>query len=68
MNTNGYKKEGATSQSFDAVLAYKIKDASEGYNLAKRIGINQPGVKIGEGYTDFEQGLSRPQGTPLIWH
>ena len=33
--TNGYKKEGATSQAFDDILAYKIKDASEGYNLAK---------------------------------
>ncbi|MBP3604290.1 MAG: flagellar basal-body rod protein FlgF [Lachnospiraceae bacterium] len=54
--TNGYKKEGATSQSFDSVLAYKIKDASEGYHLAKRIGTNHPGVKIGEGYTDFSQG------------
>ena len=62
VNTNGYKKEGATSQSFDAVLAYKIKDASEGYNLAKRIGINQPGVKIGEGYTDFEQGAIKTTG------
>lgn len=55
-NTNGYKKEGATAQSFDAMLAYKIKDSSEGYNLAKRIGVNHPGVKIGEGYTDFSQG------------
>lgn len=55
-DTNGFKKEGATSQSFDAVLAYKIKDASEGYHLAKRIGTNHPGVKIGEGYTDFSQG------------
>ena len=25
-DTNGFKKEGATSQSFDSVLAYKIKD------------------------------------------
>ena len=55
-NTNGYKKEGATAQSFDAMLAYKIKDSSEGYSLAKRIGVNHPGVKIGEGYTDFSQG------------
>ncbi len=55
-NTNGYKKEGATSQSFDDVLAYKIKDVTEGYHLAKRIGVNNPGVKIGEGYTDFSQG------------
>lgn len=55
-NTNGYKKEGATSQSFDDVLAYKIKDVTEGYQLSKRIGVNNPGVKIGEGYTDFSQG------------
>lgn len=54
--TNGYKKEGTTSQSFDSVLAYKIKDVTEGYHLAKNIGINNPGVKIGEGYTDFSQG------------
>lgn len=55
-DTNGYKKEGATSQSFDAMLAFKIKDASEGYGTAKRLGYNNPGVKIGEGYTDFSQG------------
>lgn len=56
VNTNGYKKEGTTAQSFDSILAYKIKDNSEGYRLAKRIGVNNPGVKIGEGYTDFSQG------------
>lgn len=55
-DTNGYKKEGATSQSFDSVLAYKIKDVAEAYPLPKRIGVNDPGVKIGEGYTDFSQG------------
>lgn len=55
-DTNGYKKEGATSQAFDDILAYKIKDSSEGYRLAKRLGVNNPGVKIGEGYTDFSQG------------
>ena len=55
-DTNGYKKEGATAQSFDSILAYKIKDNSEGYRLAKRTGVHNPGVKIGEGYTDFSQG------------
>lgn len=55
-DTNGYKKEGATSQAFDDILAYKIKDSSEGYRLAKRLGVNNPGVKVGEGYTDFSQG------------
>ena len=34
-DTNGYKKEGATSQAFDNVLAYKIKDLSEPGNLPK---------------------------------
>ncbi len=63
-NTNGFKKEGATSQSFDAVLAYKIKDASEAYHLSKRIGRNHPGVKIGEGYTDFSQGPLKSTGNP----
>lgn len=55
-NTNGYKKEGATSQAFDDVLAYKIKDMSEGPGIAKQLGVNNLGVKIGEGYTDYSQG------------
>ena len=33
--TNGFKKEGTTSQSFDTVLAYKIKDLSEPGNLPR---------------------------------
>lgn len=61
-DTNGFKKEGATSQSFDAILAYKIKDSSEGSHLAKRLGTNHPGVKIGEGYTDFSQGPIKATG------
>ena len=51
--TTGYKKEGATSQAFNDVLAYKIKDTSEYVNLAKRIGTMNLGVKIGENYTDY---------------
>lgn len=54
--TVGYKKEGTTSQSFDDVLALKVKDTSEPANIPKRIGINTPGVKIGENYTDYSQG------------
>ncbi len=34
-DTIGYKKEGSTSQAFDNVLAYKIKDLSEAANLPK---------------------------------
>ncbi len=54
--TIGYKKEGTTSQSFDSVFAYKLKDASEAVNIPRRMGVNTPGVKIGENYTDYSQG------------
>jgi len=60
--TNGYKAEGSTSQSFSDVLAYKIKDESVGYNTARRIGVNTPGVKIGETYTDYGQGSFKSTG------
>jgi len=56
INTNGYKKEGATSQSFNAMYAHKINDKSMNGRLTQYLGINNPGVKIGEGYTDFSQG------------
>lgn len=36
-DTVGFKKEGATSQAFDSVLAFKIKDLSEPGNLPKLI-------------------------------
>ena len=54
--TVGYKKEGSTSQSFDTILAYKVKDTSEQPNIPRRVGYNNPGVKIGENYTDYSQG------------
>lgn len=63
-STTGFKKEGTTSQSFDAVLAYKIKDASEIPNIPRNIGINTPGVKIGENYTDYSQGSFRLTNNP----
>jgi len=56
--TNGFKKEGATSQSFDNVLAVKIKDSSD-YNLPKKLGDVTLGVKVGETYTDYSQGSFR---------
>lgn len=62
VDTNGYKKEGATSQSFDTVLAYKIKDKSEDARLAKGIGNMNLGVKIGENYTDYSQGAFKVTG------
>lgn len=56
--TTGYKKEGSTSQAFDSVLAYKIKDRTVGAR-SQRIGTMNLGVKIGENYTDYTQGAFR---------
>ncbi len=58
-STVGFKKEGATSQAFDDVLAYKLKDTSEAPNIPRRIGTMNLGVKIGENYTDYSQGSFR---------
>ena len=54
-DTNGYKKEGATSQSFDEQLAIKIKGQTD-MGLPVKLGGIYPGVKIGETYTDYGQG------------
>ncbi|MCM1027630.1 MAG: flagellar hook-basal body protein [Roseburia sp.] len=59
VSTVGFKKEGATSQSFDNILAVKIKDQSIGVTNVQKLGWNNPGVKIGENYTDFTQGSFR---------
>lgn len=40
--TNGFKKEGTTSEAFDTVLAYKIKDLSEAGNLPRPMATNRP--------------------------
>lgn len=61
-STVGFKKEGSTSQSFDDILTVKIKDASVGVMNVQRTGINNPGVKIGENYTDYTQGSFRNTG------
>lgn len=53
--TVGYKKEGVTSQSFDDVMTVKIRDASEDWKQ-REIGTMNLGVKIGEVYTDYNQG------------
>lgn len=59
--TTGYKREGATSQSFDEVLGIKVKDGSE-YYLNRAIGTMSLGVKIGENYTDYSQGSFKETG------
>ncbi len=58
-DTNGYKKEGATAQSFDEQLALKIKDSSSVWKVKDLGGIHM-GVKIGETYTDYAQGGFEP--------
>lgn len=59
VSTVGFKKEGATSQSFDSILTVKIKDQSVGLQNVQRMGTNNPGVRIGENYTDYTQGSFR---------
>ncbi|RKM59857.1 flagellar hook-basal body protein [Butyrivibrio sp. CB08] len=61
-NTNGYKKEGATAQSFSDQLALKIKDYTDAPFTARGLGIINPGVKIGEGYVDWTEGPMRETG------
>jgi len=60
-STVGFKKVGATSQAFDEVLAYKIKDTTEAAPVKPLGGISL-GVKIGENYTDYSQGSVRETG------
>ena len=61
-NTNGYKKEGATSQSFSDQLALKIKDYTDAPFTARGLGVITPGVKIGEGYVDWSEGPMKETG------
>ncbi len=60
-STVGFKKEGATSQAFDEVLALKIKDTTDA-GMVKPLGGISLGVKIGENYTDYSQGSLRETG------
>jgi flagellar basal-body rod protein FlgF len=57
-STVGFKKDSVTNQSFDNLLTLKIKDSSEAYNN-RAIGTMSLGVKIGEVYTDYNQGSLR---------
>ena len=59
--TVGYKKEGVTSQSFEDTLAVKIRDSSVDWRQ-ERIGTLNPGVKIGEIYTDYSPSSFRETG------
>lgn len=59
--TTGYKKEGTTTESFEDLMMSKLKDGSEGY-IDREIGKVTLGVKIGENYTDYEQGSLKETG------
>lgn len=59
--TIGYKAENVTSRSFKDYMAVKIRDGSNEY-IDERIGTFNPGVKIGETYTDWGQGSIRETG------
>jgi len=59
--TVGYKKEGITSKAFKDMLTIKINDESEDYR-DKAIGLMSLGAKVGEIYTDYNQGSLRETG------
>ncbi len=57
-DTVGFKKEGATNESFSDILSFRLKDmTTPGY--ANPVGNMNLGVKIGENYTDWSQGSFR---------
>ena len=56
--TIGYKEEQVTSQAFKEMLTYKIRDRSNGF-VDEPIGRMSLGVKIGETYTNWDQGSLR---------
>ncbi len=64
VSTLGYKKSSVTNQSFDDVLTIKIKDQSSS-GFPKSIGTMSLGVKIGQEYTNHNQGSFRETGNSL---
>ncbi|WP_028234614.1 flagellar hook-basal body protein [Pseudobutyrivibrio sp. MD2005] len=54
--TTGYKKEAMVAQAFDERLAIKIKDTSAYANRPEGIGYISLGAKVGETYTNWDQG------------
>ena len=54
-NTAGFKKEGATAAAFADELAIRIKDTSSN-KLPVGLGDINLGVRIGQTYTNYDQG------------
>lgn len=63
-STIAYKKDGITNQTFADVYTMKIKDQTESHPI-KNIGSMSLGVKLGETYTDYNQGSLRETGNSL---
>lgn len=55
-NSTGFKEERTVSRSFRDLLGLKIKDYTDAPWTAVRLGLMNPGVKLGGSYTNFEQG------------
>ncbi len=62
--TIGYKKEKVSSQAFDKLLTIKIRDGSQAYHN-QSIGKMSLGVKVGETFTDYDQGSIRQSSNKL---
>lgn len=60
-DTVGYKEDKVASQAFEQVLGIKIRDGSQAYHN-QAIGRLSLGVKIGEVYTNYDQGSLRETG------
>lgn len=63
VNTTGYKKDGVVFESFKEVYNVRINDPEQIAN--QRIGKGSLGVKVGEIYTNYEQGALLQTDNPL---
>ncbi|PKM94903.1 MAG: flagellar basal-body rod protein FlgF [Firmicutes bacterium HGW-Firmicutes-1] len=62
-NTAGYKREAVMFESFNDVYMVKINDPEQAGN--KIIGKGSLGVKVGESFTNYEQGSLQQTDIPL---
>ncbi|PKM52683.1 MAG: hypothetical protein CVV02_00680 [Firmicutes bacterium HGW-Firmicutes-7] len=62
-NTTGYKKEAVMFESFQEVYMIKINDPEQAGN--NRIGKGALGVRVGEVFTNYEQGSLQQTDNPL---
>jgi flagellar basal-body rod protein FlgG len=60
VNTTGFKKDGVVFETFKEAYMYKVNDPEE--TGTEKIGTTNFGVRIGENYTNFEQGSFEQTG------